>query len=139
MDPGPLVVEEIEAGARFVHEFDRYEPVKAAFWLKASDDDHRYLYIASEKIDDTNFDVAYSEVLRLATRLGPPTIDPFRVKLINSADPLAMAAAEVHSRFPGRSATRFGGSAFGGVSVDDVYIYPSTLPAPSAGPAVSSH
>ncbi len=66
MDQSPLVMEEINAGAEIVRQFENYEPVKVAFWLKASDDDHRYLFIASDKIDDTNFDIAYGEVLRLS-------------------------------------------------------------------------
>jgi hypothetical protein len=129
MDQGPLVMEEIDAGAELVRGFDRYEPLKAAFWLKASDEDHRFLYLASERIDDTNFDVAYGEVLRLADEMRSTHLDPFRVKLIGADDPLAEAAVELHHRFPGRMATRFGGKTFGGVSVDEVYIYPLPLPA----------
>ena len=122
-------MEEIDAAAELVRAFDKYEPVKVAFWLKASDEEHRYLYIASEQIDDTNFDVAYGEVLRLAQQKQSPYLDPFRVKLISAEDPFATAAAEINHRYPGRLATRFGGKLFGGVSVDDVYIYPSPLPA----------
>jgi hypothetical protein len=129
MDQSALVIEEIDAGADFLREFDKYEPVKAAFWLKSSDEDSRYLYIASERIDDKNFDVAYGEVLRLANQLRSPYLDPFRVKLINIDDPLAKAATDVLTRYPGRMPTRYGGKSFGGTSVDDVYIYPSPLPA----------
>jgi len=129
MDQGPLVIEETDAGAELVREFDKYEPVKVAFWLKASDKEHRYLYIASDRIDGNNIDVAYGEVLSLTTQLKSPYLDPFRVKLISGNDPLAKAAVEIHKRFPSRSATRFGGKSFGGVSVDDVYIYPSPSPA----------
>jgi hypothetical protein len=120
-------MEEIDAGAELVREFDKYAPVKAAFWLKAGDEDYRYLYIASEQIDGANIDVAYGEVLRLADKIASPFLDPFRVKLLNASDPLAKAAAEVNERFAGRMATRFGGRSFGGVSVDDVYIYPSLV------------
>jgi hypothetical protein len=123
-------MQEIDAGAELAREFDKYEPVKAAFWLKASDEDHRYLYIASEQITDTNFDVAYGEVLRLAGKMQSIYLDPFRVKLIGADDSLAKAAVEIHRRFPGRTATRFGGKTFGGISVDEVYIYPSPLPTP---------
>lgn len=129
MDQGSLVTEEIDAGAELAREFDKYEPIKVAFWLKASDDDHRFLYIASEGIDDSNLDVAYGEILRLSAKMQSIWLDPFRVKLINADDPLAKAAVEIHQRFPGRLATRFGGNMFGGISVDDVYIYPSPLPA----------
>lgn len=122
-------MEEIDAGAELVREFDKYAPVKVAFWLKASDEEQRYLYIASEQINDTNLDVAYGEVLRLAQQMQSPYLDPFRVKLIGAENPLAQAAAEVNRRYPGHLATRFGGKTFGGVSVDDVYLYPSPLPA----------
>jgi hypothetical protein len=129
MDQGPLVIEEIDAGAELIRRFDKYKPVKAAFWLKASDEDQRYLYITSDGIDDTNFDVAYGEVLRLVDEMRTPYLDPFRVKLIGGNDPLAQAALDIHKRFPGRVATRFRGKTFGGLSVDEVYIYPSPLPA----------
>jgi len=128
MDQGPLVIEEIDAGAEFAREFDKYEHVKAAFWIKASDDKNRYLYIASDKIDDTNFDLAYREVLRLADKLRSPYLDPFRVKVINAEAPLAKAAVEIHHRFPGHMATRFGEKSFGGIRVEDAYIYPTPLP-----------
>lgn len=123
------MIEETDAGADLVREFDKFHPVKAAFWLKASDEVHRYLYIASDSIDDTNFDVAYGEVLRLVDKQRSPYLDPFRVKLISADDPLSKAALEIHQRFPGPMATRFGGKSFGGLNVDDVYIYPSPLPA----------
>ena len=129
MGQAQLVKEEIDAGAELVREFDKYETVSVAFWLKASDDAHRYLYLASERIDDANITEAYGEVLRLASQIDSPYLDPFRVKLLNTADPLARAAADINRRFPSRVATRFGGNSFGGVSTDDVYLYPSPLPA----------
>lgn len=124
-----MVNEEIDAGAELVRRFDDYEPVKAAFWLKASDDPHRFLYIASERVDDKNLDVAYGEVLRLADDMRSPYLNPFRVKLIDAEGPLAKAAVDINQRFLGRMATRFGGQSFGGISVDDVYIYPAPQPA----------
>jgi hypothetical protein len=127
MDQSSLVTEEIDAGTKFLCEFDKYEPVTAAFWLKSSDEDFRYLYVASNQIDDSNFDVAYGEVLRVANEMRSPYLDPFRVKLVNTKNPLAKAAIDVNQRFPGRIPTRFGGKSFGGTSIDDVYIYPSPL------------
>jgi hypothetical protein len=129
MDQGPLVIEEIDEGARLAREFDRIAPVKAAFWLKASDEDQRYLYLASDSIDDTNFDVAYGEVARLTNQFPSLYLDPFRVKVIGGGDPLARAAVDINKRFPGPTPTRLGGTRFGGITVDDVYIYPLPLPA----------
>jgi hypothetical protein len=127
MDQGPLVTEEIDAGAKLAREFGRYKPVKAAFWLKASDEEQRYLYLASDEIDDTNFDLAYGEILRLANQSQSPYLDPFRVMVIGGGDPLARAAAEIIERFPAQIPTRLRGQMFGGIFVDDVYIYPPTL------------
>lgn len=128
MDNGPLVNEEIEAGAKLIHEFNKNWPVKAAFWLKMSDEEYRYLYISSNEIT-ADLGAAYGEVLRLANDIRSPYFDPFRVKLIDADHPLAEAAAEFNDRFPDRRQNRLGGSLFGGVSVDDAYIYPSPLPA----------
>src|SRR5689334_8177045 len=113
MDQGPLVNEEIDAGAELIRQFDKYEPVKAAFWLKESDDDYRFLYLASERVDGNNIDVAYGEVLRLTSQIHSPYLNPFRVKLINAEDPFAKAAVEIYRRFPSRAATRFGRNNFG--------------------------
>jgi hypothetical protein len=123
MDTSPLVVEETEAGASLVQAFDKIYPVKAAFWLKASDDDYRYLFIASDSIDESNIDRAYRDVLRLVAQLQTPYLDPFRVKLISGTDELALAA--VQKRSTSRFRTRVGGGMFGGQSVDDVYLYPA--------------
>lgn len=127
MDQGPLVNEEIVAGAELVRRFDKYEPVQVAFWLKASESPHRYLYMASERIDDKSRALAYGEVLRLVDQIRSPYLNPFRVKVVNVDDPLAKAAWEINQRFPGHEAIRFGERWFGDISADDVYIYPSAL------------
>jgi hypothetical protein len=127
MDQGPVVSAEIEAGARFLAEFQKYAPVQAAFWLKPSDEYGSYLYVASGQINDENLDVAYGEVARLWQQMQDPWFDPFRVKLIGADDRLAKAAAEARRRYPGRRPIHLRGTTFGGVSADEVYIYP---PAP---------
>jgi hypothetical protein len=132
MDQGPLVIDQIDAGARFLGEFQKYTPVRVAFWLKESDEGEWSLYVASDQITDDNFDVAYGEVLRIAGELHDPFFDPFQVKLIGAGDPLAKAALDIHRRYPGRVATRFHGQVFGGLPAEEVYIYPSPIPVPAA-------
>ncbi|OJW08363.1 MAG: hypothetical protein BGO49_13275 [Planctomycetales bacterium 71-10] len=117
--------EEIQAGERLLREFDAYEPVHVAFWMRKSDEDERYLYIASDRINSGNIDVAYSEALRVAQKLGSPYMNPFRIKLINSSDRLARAAIVERDRFPAPLPARLGGKSFGGVDAADVYIYPA--------------
>ena len=89
MDQGPLVNEQIAAGARFLAEFQKYAPIHTAFWLKDSEECTRYLYVASEQITDENFDVGYEEVIRITQALQDPWFDPFQVKLIGADHPMA--------------------------------------------------
>jgi hypothetical protein len=120
---GTLVIDEIEAGAELIHEFDKIFPLKVAFWLKASDEDSRYLYVASERIDDSTIRAAYGEVIRLLGQKPTPFLQPMRVKAISADNALAKAAVDVLDRYPGQLDIRFGGSLFGHLVVDDVYIY----------------
>jgi hypothetical protein len=128
MDQAPLVIEQIDAGARFLGEFQKYLPVQAAFWLKETEEGDWSLYVASDQITDDNFDVGYGEVVRIAGQLRDPWFDPLQVKLIGVSDPLARAALDLQRRYPGRVPARFHGKIFGGVSVDEVYLYPSPIP-----------
>jgi hypothetical protein len=130
MDQGPLVMEQIDAGAAFLREFQKYVPVQVAFWLKDSDSGEWYLYATSDQITDDNFDVAYGEVARIAREIQEPWFDPFQVKVIGLEDSLAQAALEVKRRHGGRGPTRLHGQAFGGVTVDEVHVYPSPMAAP---------
>jgi hypothetical protein len=125
MDQGALVTEETDAGEELVCRFDKFASVKAAFWLKEAEERQWYLYIASDQINDTNLRAAYGEILRVAAQMVTPYLDPFRVKLIPTSNPLAQAAVEIHQRYPGRIAIRLNGTNFGGLSVDGVFIYPA--------------
>jgi len=127
MDQGQLVSEDIHAGADLVRRLDQYVPVKAAFWLKESEEGQWYLYIASDQIDDTNRRATYGQVLRLAAELANPYFDPFRVKLISTSDPLAHAALDIHRQYPSVSNIRLGGTNFGGIGVDGVHLYPASV------------
>ncbi len=57
-----------------------------------------------------------------------PYFDPFRVKLIETSDPLAQAALEIHRRYPGHKPIRYQDLMFGGTSVEELYLYPSLQP-----------
>ena len=125
MDQGPLVREKIDAGAKFLKLFQRYAPIRAAFWLKPAEDDGRWnLYLWAEEFTDQNFDLAYGEVLRLARTLQDPNFDPFEVRILRGKNALAQAAVDIYKRYPAKIATHYNGRSFGGISVDGVYIYP---------------
>jgi hypothetical protein len=123
MGQGSLVNEQIEAAARFLREFEKYALVQAAFWLKESDSENWFLYVASDQITDDNFDLAYGEVARITRALQDPWFDPFQVKVIGIDDPLAQAALALSMRFPGRTSIPIGNTTFGRRCIDAGYIY----------------
>ena len=127
MDQGPLVIEEIDAGKELVRRLHELIPVKAAFWLKDSEEGRWYLYIASDEIKDENIGDSYGKLLRAARDMGSIFLDLFSVKLIPADDPLAQAALDINRRFPGNLPTRLGAHRFGGLTVDGVYIYPNSV------------
>jgi hypothetical protein len=130
MDQGPLVTEQINAGAKLASEFDRRTPLQAAFWLKESEVGQWYLYLVSSQINDSNFDLAYGEVHRLVR--GPnPWLDSFQVKVAGVDEPVAKAVIEIQQKYPGSLPARLRNRMLGGLSVDDVYIYPVPVLAPS--------
>jgi hypothetical protein len=127
MDQEPLVSEQIEAGRKFLEMFARSIPIRAAFWLKASEDSGWYLNVAAEQFTDGNIREAYGEVLRVAKLIHDPNFDLFRVKLIGATDPLAHAAWEVCRRAPAGIGTHLRDGAFGGMAVEGVYVYPCSV------------
>jgi hypothetical protein len=130
VDQGPLVTEQIDAGAKLANEFHKWAPLQAAFWLKESEDGQWYLYLVSDQINDTNFDLAYAEVHRLLGRGPHLWLELFEVKVRGTDDPIAKAVIALQQKYPGPLATRLRNRMLGGVSVEEVYIYPIPVPAP---------
>ena len=131
MGQGSLVTEEINAGADLIRRLDRSIPVRAAFWVKDSEEGQWYLYITSDQFDDNSLDAGYGEVLRLADPMANPYFDPFQVKLIPTSDPLAQAVLNFHRRYPSNMTARLGAQKFGDQFVESVHIYPSPVATPA--------
>lgn len=118
-----ILVTELEIGERFVREFAQCKPVHAAFWLRESDGDRYYLYIAADDIGGAGYD-GYREVVRLAPQFKSPFFDMFRIRLIRPDDPLARAVIELQEQFPDPMLSRLGPYMLGGQFVEDGYLYP---------------
>ncbi|MFO0930382.1 MAG: hypothetical protein U0736_25700 [Gemmataceae bacterium] len=114
----------IDAGAEFLRHLHAYRPVKAACWLREGEDEERYLYVALDGLAEDNTDAAYMEVLRITQRMKDHYLDPFRVKLIRTSDPIAQAVMDLHRRFPGRIPPPVYSRVFAGTAVAEVYVYP---------------
>lgn len=130
MDKNSLVAELIEAGARFLDEFEKSYPIAIAFWLKDRDESRWYLHVASDQVPDTKKKEAYGAVLRIASQLRDPNFDAFHVKLRKVSDPIVKFAIDFQRRHPGRIATQFNVPTFEGVDVEGMYLYPPGIKAP---------
>jgi hypothetical protein len=124
MDPSPLVMDEIDAGAEFLKRLNAYQPVKAACWLRKSEDEERYLYVALEGLTVANTDLAFGEVYRISGEMKGRFIDPFRVKVISPDHRIARAILDIYRRYQGRIPTPFDGRGFAGMTAAEVYVYP---------------
>jgi hypothetical protein len=130
MDQGQLVGDQIVAGERLVRAFESYRPLAAAFWVKEGepDDNHWYLYLVPEQIDEANRREIYHEIHRLWSQLPPNVwLGLMQVRLADPQNRMAHAVISEQNLAPvppeGR---RLGGSLPGGVYVLDGYLYPLT-------------
>lgn len=139
MGQNVLVSQQLDAGARFLREFDKYAPVRAAYWVKLSDENQWYLTVASDQFNDDqfdddnddNFDDGYGEVARIVSTQPDPWLDPFQIKVVGSENRLAQAVLEVMKKYPATKPFPYNGDYLGGASLDGLYIYP--VPIPVAG------
>ena len=130
MDQGPLVTEQMDAGAKLAYEFTRRIPLQAAFWLKAVEDGKWFLYLASDQINDSKISEAYDLVNRI---FGPGPhlwLDPMQVKVTGTDQPLARGVIELQQQYPGLLPMRLRTFMLGGVYVEEVFIYPLPVPVP---------
>jgi hypothetical protein len=115
-----------DGGAELIDRFSKKWPVQTAFWVKPSDRDRWFLYIAAAGIDHSNIREGYEEVLRLVKTMRGPYFDPFQVNLVESEDPLVSDVMELHRRYAQvkLSPTNFNASYLGGMSIEGAYLYP---------------
>lgn len=123
MDQTTLVNDQIAAGLKLVHEFNKFSPVLAACWIRLAGEEKSYLYLAAEKVDDLNFAVGHEELMRLVDEIDDPSLIRFRVKLIGAGHPYARAASEIHRLHPKWDHTRLTDQFFGGAWIEEAYVY----------------
>ena len=125
MDQSSLVDNQILDGRRFVERFAvDGNPVLAAFWAKAADEDPWFLYVMTETIDRAGPAAAYRAAHESMRKLGPTCVANSEIKLIGSTNPVAKDVLAIMARYPGRLGMRHGGRTLGALSVDQVYVYP---------------
>jgi hypothetical protein len=133
MDPGPLVKEQIDSGTTFLAAVERTIPVAAGFWLKAADRDDWTFYLASDRFEGEDWRAAYEEVSRVEAALRDPNLGPLGMRFIKPSDALARAVLDYQRLYPGK-VIRLRDRFFGGLAIDEVYIYPSPVAVSSTTP-----
>jgi hypothetical protein len=133
MDQEPLVREQIDAARKFLDELEKHLPFQAAFWLKADEDSHWDLYIATDRARHDGTDEAYEMVVKASDAVDDPNFElsRVRVKVIGTKDPLARAAVEMYQRYPQRIPIFRWGENFGRTFIQGLYLYPPPVSAAS--------
>ena len=130
MGKRPLVREQIDAGATFLREFEKYAPVDVAFWYcDDGDDSSPILWVASQQFNDANSRPAYGEVIRIARAMSDPNFDGFQVKVVSADERLAQAAIELMRKYGGKIPAHYINRTVGEITVDEIYIYPLAVAA----------
>jgi hypothetical protein len=128
MDQSSLVTEQIDAGSQLAKEFNEYAKLRAAFWVKESDTGHWYFYLVSDQIDDSNFDLAYGELVRIEGKHRNEWIDPFQVKVAGVDDSVARAVLKIQQELSSTVPTRLRQIRLGDLFVDELCLYPPIKP-----------
>lgn len=126
MDPGPLVKEQIDAGATLLAELEKSIPVAAGFWLKGTDQDSWKFYVTSHRFEDEDGREARGEALGIAVGMHDPNLGPLDVRLIKPSHPLARAALDYQRLYPGK-VVRLRNRVFGDMGIDEIYLYPAPV------------
>jgi hypothetical protein len=128
MDSGPLVSEEIEAGAKVLAELQKTLSVATAFWLKLPEKNSWNFYVVADRSRDHDQGSTGGEVLRVVLEMRDPNLSFLQVQTIRPDHPLARSALDYQRLYPGK-AIRLRDRVFGEMGIDEVYIYPSSVAA----------
>jgi len=128
MDQIALVNEQIDDGRRFIERFVADgNPARSGAWIKMTDDEHWYLYLATDNFRQIGSKQAYDAMLVSLRKLTDPWMSSFDIKLIDASDPMAQDIVRITANRSPRVSTHYNGSVLGNQSIDAAYIYPKYL------------
>src|SRR5208282_6531398 len=129
MDTQTLVDDKIHDGQRFITLLvqKKFEVVVAC-WVKTSEEDDWFLYVASGEVDKKGLAEAYREAYRVLEELDIPWIAASQLKLVRSNDPLVADVKETQHLPTAAFPTISHRLHLGNMSTQEVYIYPDVDP-----------
>jgi hypothetical protein len=114
---------------RLAHE---REDVRAAGWIKTSEEGMWLLYLALPGVKKAGTRDAYRRIQAVIRGMPQPFwLRLVDVKVIDSANPLAVAAADFQRRYGATKLLAYPNDHLGGVSIEGAYIYPPVTAVPS--------
>jgi hypothetical protein len=126
MDTVTLVDGLIEDGQRLLDRLaDDGFDFRAACWVKPVDEGRWSLFIAAPAIDEIGASAAYRKVYAALRSLGESWVTDSDIKLISMRHPVAQDALDILQDSLGRTTMFFQPSLFGGITVEQVYVYPA--------------
>jgi len=129
MDTQTLVDDQIQAGQRFITLLvQKNFEVIIACWVKTSEEDDWFLYIASGEVDRKGLAEAYREAYRVLEELDIPWIAASQLKLVRSDDPMVADVQETRHLPTIAFPTVSHRPQLGDISTQEVYIYADTDP-----------
>jgi hypothetical protein len=136
VDTNTLVSDLINDGRKIAEQLpkDGFE-VTAAFWLKKSEDDLWYYYIASPAAESASANGGYGRLFTLIRQMPEPHwIDPLEVRLIGPNHPITKDVLAIHNlaTSPKTSPIQWSGRVLGKLYIDGAYLYPLYAMAPSS-------
>jgi hypothetical protein len=126
MDPVTLVEDQIEDGWSLLRRLEeRGFTWRAACWVKPIDKHRWSLYIATPLVDQKGLREAYGEVIDVVRSLGRMSITSSDLDLVGEKHPVTQDVLNLLERFPGGTRVPLQVSFFGGMPVEEVYVYPN--------------
>jgi hypothetical protein len=125
MDTELLVDQRIEDGRELlVNLVARGFEISVAFWIRTSEEDLWFLYIASPEVGRIPIGDAYREAYTALSRSTNTSITISNIKLISSDNPVAVDALAVSNRFHALVPIAYNGTRMGHLAIEEALIYP---------------
>ena len=125
MDSITLVDNQIADGEQLIDRLrDRGIVVRAAYWVKPTDEDLWSLYLATPLVDSDGLTAAYRTTFQVFRTLENPWMTDSEIKLVGETHASARDVCDLMTRHPGRMAIRSRRPFLGGTPVEEIYIYP---------------
>jgi hypothetical protein len=126
MDTVTLVADQIDEGQRLLDRLDEEGfVVRAACWVKPVEEDRWSLYIATPAVDEKGDTLpAYRRLIPVLRSLGDGWVTSSDVTLVGEKHPIVKDAREHLRRSAYSKPAPPLRPMFGGIAVDEVYVYP---------------